>query len=123
MLSGEAQGAISFDELRARGRAAAAADPDLLGRIISETRPADYCILYLTSGATGEPKMGLVTHRSLVVNCDMGPKVLPVGEDDCTLAFLPSAHITQRMGGDVDDPHGRARMVQRGVVENARRTA
>lgn len=97
VLSGEAQGAISFDDLRARGRAAAAADPDLLGRIISETRPADYCILYLTSGATGEPKMGLVTHRSLVVNCDMGPKVLPVGEDDCTLAFLPSAHITQRM--------------------------
>lgn len=96
VLSGEAPGAITFDELRARGRAAAA-DPGLLGRILSETRPADYCILYLTSGATGEPKMGLVTHNSLVANCDMGPKVLPVGEDDSTLAFLPSAHITQRM--------------------------
>nr|HRJ20437.1 AMP-binding protein [Bryobacteraceae bacterium] len=65
--------------------------------ILGETRPADYCILYLTSGATGEPKMGLVTHNSLIANCDLGPKVLPVGEEDSTLAFLPSAHITQRM--------------------------
>jgi len=97
VLSGEAPGALTLDELRARGQAAAEADPDLLGRILGETRPADYCILYLTSGATGEPKMGLVTHNSLIANCDLGPKVLPVGEEDSTLAFLPSAHITQRM--------------------------
>jgi long-chain acyl-CoA synthetase len=97
VLSGEAPGAITLDALRERGRAAAAADPDLLGRILSETKPADYCILYLTSGATGEPKMGLVTHNALIANCDKGPPVLPVGEDDSTLAFLPSAHITQRM--------------------------
>lgn len=97
VLNGKAPGAITLDELRERGRAAAAADPDLLGRILSETRPADYCILYLTSGATGEPKMGLVTHNSLLANCDLGPKVLPVGAQDSTLAFLPSAHITQRM--------------------------
>lgn len=97
VLSGEAPRALTLDELRARGRAAAEADPDLLGRILGETRPADYCILYLTSGATGEPKMGLVTHNSLIANCDLGPAVLPVGEEDSTLAFLPSAHITQRM--------------------------
>lgn len=97
VLSGAAPGALTLEELRARGRAAAEADPDLLGRILGETRPADYCILYLTSGATGEPKMGLVTHNSLVANCDLGPKVLPLGEEDSTLAFLPSAHITQRM--------------------------
>lgn len=97
ILSGEAPGAITFDELRARGRAAAAADPALLDRILAETSPSDYCILYLTSGATGEPKMGLVTHNSLIANCDMGPAVLPLGQEDSTLAFLPSAHITQRM--------------------------
>lgn len=97
VLSGEAPGALTLEDLRARGRAAAEADPDLLGRILGETRPADYCILYLTSGATGEPKMGLVTHNSLIANCDLGPAVLPVGEEDSTLAFLPSAHITQRM--------------------------
>jgi len=98
VLSGDApDGAITFDHLRQAGRASIAADPGLMDRIREEVTPDDHCILYLTSGATGEPKMGLVTHNSLIFNCDMGPKVLPVGAGDCTLAFLPSAHITQRM--------------------------
>ena len=69
----------------------------MMERIEAEVRPNDYAILYLTSGATGEPKMGLVTHHSVVTNCECGPPVLPVNADDSTLAFLPSAHITQRM--------------------------
>ena len=54
-------------------------------------------ILYLTSGATGEPKMGLVTHDALVTNIDQGPAVLPLHPYDTTIAFLPSAHIAQRV--------------------------
>ena len=59
--------------------------------------PSDTAILYLTSGATGEPKMALVTHQSVVANIDMGPAVLPIGPKDSTVAFLPSAHIAQRV--------------------------
>ena len=51
----------------------------------------------MTSGATGEPKMGLVTHRAIVSNLDMGPAVSPLSPDDSTIAFLPSAHIAQRV--------------------------
>jgi long-chain acyl-CoA synthetase len=51
----------------------------------------------MTSGATGEPKMGVVSHRALVTNLDMTPTVLPLTPDDCTIAFLPSAHMAQRM--------------------------
>ena len=54
-------------------------------------------MLYLTSGATGEPKMALVTHQAIVSNIDMGPAVLPLGPQDSTVAFLPSAHIAQRV--------------------------
>ena len=54
-------------------------------------------ILYLTSGATGEPKMAMVTHQAIVSNIDMGPAVLPLGPQDRTVAFLPSAHIAQRV--------------------------
>jgi long-chain acyl-CoA synthetase len=97
MLCGTAEGTISLAQLQERGRTALAADRALMARIESEVRPNDYAILYLTSGATGEPKMGLVTHFSVVTNCDCGPPVLPVNGDDSTLAFLPSAHITQRM--------------------------
>ena len=59
--------------------------------------PADPAILYLTSGATGEPKMALVSHAALVANIDMGPTVLPLTPEDRTVAFLPSAHIAQRV--------------------------
>lgn len=97
LLTGSAEGALTLDELRRRGREALEADSRLIDRIAAEVKPADYAILYLTSGATGEPKMGLVTHNSLVANVDLGPLVIDVGEDDTTLAFLPSAHITQRL--------------------------
>ncbi len=97
LIEGEAEGAVALDRLRELGAAAMAEDPELLASIRAEVRPEDPAILYLTSGATGEPKMGLVTHGSLVANVDMGPEVIPVGPDDATIAFLPSAHITQRV--------------------------
>lgn len=97
LLSGEGEGALSLAQLRERGQAAMAREPGLFERIHREVQPEDHAILYLTSGATGEPKMGLVSHRALVANVDMGPQVLPVGLDDTTIAFLPSAHIAQRV--------------------------
>ncbi len=97
LLAGEAEGALSLDDLRRRGRDAMAADPDLLHSILSGTRASDPAILYLTSGATGEPKMVVVTHDALVSNIDMGPTILPLGPEDVTVAFLPSAHIAQRV--------------------------
>ena len=97
ILAGEADDALTLDALRKKGRDAMHADGGLLGRITLHVTPEDFAILYLTSGATGEPKMGLVTHNSLVANCDLGPPVIDVNEDDRTLAFLPSAHITQRL--------------------------
>ncbi len=97
LLTGEAEGALTLDWLRAQGRESMAADSRLLGRMVAEVSPADHAILYLTSGATGEPKMALVTHHSVVSNIDMGPFVLPMGPEDATVAFLPSAHIAQRV--------------------------
>ena len=97
VLCGKADGAITLDELRARGRGALAKDPTLLERMSTAAGPEDYAILYMTSGATGEPKMGLVTHGSLLANVAMGPAVLPLSPQDRTIAFLPSAHIAQRV--------------------------
>jgi len=97
LLTGDADGALSLDQLRERGRLALAEDPDYIARLKAEVSPSDPAILYLTSGATGEPKMALVTHGAVVANLDMGPAVLPIGPDDLTVAFLPSAHIAQRV--------------------------
>ena len=85
LLTGEAPGAISLAELRCQGRFTAEVGPD------------DNAILYLTSGATGDPKMVMVKHGALIANINAGPAVLPLTPDDITVAFLPSAHIAQRV--------------------------
>ena len=97
LLTGEAEGAITLVELRALGRDAIAKDPGLPARLRDEVAPSDNAILYLTSGATGEPKMAMVTHQSIVANLDAGPEALPIGPKDRTVAWLPSAHIAQRV--------------------------
>jgi long-chain acyl-CoA synthetase len=97
LLTGEAEGALSLDQLRERGRLALAEDAGYMARLRGEVTPADYAILYLTSGATGEPKMALVTHAAVVANLDMGKLAFPIGPQDATVAFLPSAHIAQRI--------------------------
>ena len=97
LLDGEYEDCLTLEALRAMGRAALAGRPSLLDEMNSGVKPDDYAILYLTSGATGEPKMALVKHAALVANVDMGPRVVPLGPADRSIAFLPSAHITQRV--------------------------
>ena len=97
LLNGQAEGATTMEDLREAGRRALARDPELWPRMCDEIHPEDPAILYLTSGATGEPKMALAAHQALLANADMGPEVLSLGPQDSTIAFLPSAHITQRV--------------------------
>ena len=97
MTGAAPDGCLALDDVRERGRSAMASDPKLFERISSEVTPEDHAVLYLTSGATGEPKMGLVKQSAIVANIDLGPKVVTLGPEDAVLAFLPSAHIAQRL--------------------------
>ena len=97
LMTGSAPATLSLADLCRMGQQAAAAEPGLLDRLQSEVSPGDPAILYLTSGATGEPKMSLASHSALLANMDMGPKVLPLRPQDSTVVFLPSAHIVQRI--------------------------
>ncbi len=101
LLTGTADGAITLDQIIEKGQRQLAADPDAFERIRARFDDQALAVLYMTSGATGEPKMGLVTHAALVINIDMTPAVLPLTPDDCTVAFLPSAHIAQRVVGEL----------------------
>ncbi len=92
-LTGAGEGATPVEQLRRRGREALARDAALA----DASTEAGYAILYLTSGATGEPKIALMTHAAIIANIEMGPPVLDLGPDDVMLAFLPPAHITQRV--------------------------
>lgn len=93
LLTGEDPGALTLEQIRKKGEQRIAE----FESIVSGLAPADHAILYMTSGATGEPKMGLVTHAAVVANMDHAPFVLPLTPEDVTIAFLPSAHIAQRV--------------------------
>jgi len=97
LLTGESDGIMTLEHIRKSGEQRLREDPQAFEKIRAEISDADLAVLYMTSGATGEPKMGLVTHRALVANMDHAPYVLPLTPDDVTLAFLPSAHIAQRV--------------------------
>lgn len=97
VMLGDREGALSLESLRLRGREALERSPAEFERIQEEISPEDAAILYLTSGATGEPKMGITSHAAILANIDMGPVVLPITPEDSTLVFLPSAHIAQRI--------------------------
>ncbi len=97
VMTGEAEGGLTLEALRERGREVLQRDPEAFTKLAAEISIDDPAILYLTSGATGEPKMGLTSHAAIVANIDMGPEVMPIGPEDSTLVFLPSAHIAQRI--------------------------
>lgn len=101
IMNGATEGALSLAALRERGRAAMAADPGLFSRLQEQITPPSYAMLYMTSGATGEPKMGLVTHGAITSNIDAARQVLTLTPEDRAVIFLPSAHITQRLALEV----------------------
>ena len=92
-----ASGVMTLEQLRRFGREELERDAQAFARVLDEVSPDDAAILYLTSGATGEPKMGLTSHAAILANIDMAPEALPVRPDDSMLVFLPSAHIAQRI--------------------------
>jgi len=97
LLSGTAEGTISLEKLCELGRELDVRDPGAFERVLNGISPNDPAILYMTSGATGTPKMSLTSHAAVLSNIDWGPAVLPIGPKDCTLVFLPAAHIAQRI--------------------------
>jgi len=97
LLTGSVPGVKTLEDIRRAGRQALSEDPELFAKLSARIQPDDPAILYLTSGATGEPKMGVVSHGAITTNLDMGPHVLPIGPEDRALVFLPSAHIAQRV--------------------------
>jgi long-chain acyl-CoA synthetase len=97
LMTGDGAAAATLDELQHAGRQILERDPAALSHLKEELSAGDAAILYLTSGATGEPKMGLTSHAAILANVDMAPVALPVGPQDSTVVFLPSAHIAQRI--------------------------
>ena len=87
-----------LDELRARGRELAAANPDALTAAEAQVGEEDLFTFIYTSGTTGPPKACMIRHRNYyeMATCiDQVPE-FALG-DDVMLLYLPLAHNFGRL--------------------------
>lgn len=89
---------LTLAALEARGSAARARHADWRAEALS-VAPDDLATLIYTSGTTGEPKGVMLSHGNITSNVVASLQVLPVGDGDEFLSFLPLCHIFERMVG------------------------
>ncbi len=82
-----------LDELRAKGREFAAANPSALANASAAIGDDDLFTYIYTSGTTGPPKACMILNRNyydMVAKVDMVPRF--IGAEDILLLYLPLAH-------------------------------
>jgi len=94
----EARGRVrSLTDICETGREEQRRDALALDEVIDGLGPDDVFSIVYTSGTTGPPKGGVLTHGNLTFECAAVSSLLPIDEDDEQLIFLPLAHIFGRL--------------------------
>lgn len=94
LMSGDADDAITVEELRERG---AELPTEAVERRLAEIRPDDLATLVYTSGTTGPPKGCMLSHANLLATTRMYVQQLGLGETHTLYQFLPLAHVLARV--------------------------
>ena len=97
VMEGEAsEGAITLEELEARGAEVEATNPGLLEEVSGTISPEDLATIIYTSGTTGEPKGVMLTHSNVVSNLIGTSERLAFTPQDIVLSVLPLSHVFER---------------------------
>jgi long-chain acyl-CoA synthetase len=97
VMEGEAKGgALTLEELEARGAELEAARPGLLEEVSGAISPEDLATIIYTSGTTGEPKGVMLTHSNVVSNLIGTSERLAFTPEDVVLSVLPLSHVFER---------------------------
>ncbi len=99
-------GWISLDSLAGKGRELLAQQPGLPDELRDAVVAEDIASLVYTSGTTGPPKGVVLRHRNLYDIAQDIKEFLPLAPPDTGTAFLPMAHILQRVNGYVSSSAG-----------------
>ncbi|UZP66058.1 AMP-binding protein [Desulfovibrio mangrovi] len=89
----DAEGLVSFDQVREAGRADAARYPEWAEAI----RPDDLALVATTSGSTGRPKLAMLSHANLLSMAWNLGQSDPKKESDEFVSFLPLAWMGEQM--------------------------
>jgi long-chain acyl-CoA synthetase len=90
-------GVLTFDEVLARGRAAAEAKPRLFEEMTAAVKPDDEATIIYTSGTTGSPKGVILTHNNFLSNVQVCIEIIGFTSKDVVLSLLPLSHSLERM--------------------------
>jgi len=92
-------GAVTMDELIARGEQNGQELADSWEEFARDTDPGDLATIIYTSGTTGLPKGVMLTHANVHSNAALAARPVGLGPEDTALALLPMAHVFERVGG------------------------
>ncbi len=88
LMTGEAEDALSMDELAAKS----SGDASRWEQLYEAVTPADICTFIYTSGTTGPPKGCIISHGNYRAMLDMVKETSVIEEGDLTYLYLPLAH-------------------------------
>jgi long-chain acyl-CoA synthetase len=93
-----AEGVLPLEKIKAEGEKARRADPGLFETTAQAVKPDDTASIIYTSGTTGVPKGVILTHANFASNAESLASIIPFGEKDTDLSFLPLSHVLERLG-------------------------
>jgi long-chain acyl-CoA synthetase len=97
LMTGDAEGCVSWPALVDKGRQALAERPGLLDERRSAVSPTDLATIIYTSGTTGVPKGVMLGHDNFLATFDALDNAVCFTSDDEQLVFLPLSHILAKV--------------------------
>ena len=74
-------------------------DDDSFEQRIESSKPEEVISFIYTSGTTGHPKAGVINSNNVISMIKYLPDMLDIRKEDISLAYLPLAHIAERLLG------------------------
>jgi len=89
----------SYADIIAKGSEILTAQPNRIAEMAASVKPEDPALTIYTSGTTGPPKGAVLSHGNVVFKMNVMSQLLPATEKDVSFAFLPLAHVAERVVG------------------------